>query len=249
MQRVVREVAERGVAVCVVEHNIAFVRDLCDEGVFMFAGEIMARGTGRRADPRSATHRTLFRALSDAAGSEPERTIRSADGAQRHLALARRRRTARHLRAQRRRQDDAVALHRRRRASERREGRCRRHRHRRRDGLGERPPRHFAGAAGPQCLSQPVGRAEPAHRRPVCSIRDSSRRSTSSFRCSAERRLQRAGLDERRRAADAGARHGADDQAEMAAARRAVDRPCARDRAQRDAAACARSTSAWAWDW
>jgi branched-chain amino acid transport system ATP-binding protein len=45
MQRVVREVAERGVAVCVVEHNIAFIRDLCDEGVFMFSGAIMARGS------------------------------------------------------------------------------------------------------------------------------------------------------------------------------------------------------------
>jgi len=44
MQGVVREVAESGVAVCVVEHNISFVRDLCDEGVFMFAGAIMARG-------------------------------------------------------------------------------------------------------------------------------------------------------------------------------------------------------------
>jgi branched-chain amino acid transport system ATP-binding protein len=45
MQRVVREVADRGVAVCVVEHNVAFVRDLCDEAVFMFAGAIMARGS------------------------------------------------------------------------------------------------------------------------------------------------------------------------------------------------------------
>ncbi len=45
MQRVVRDVAESGVAVCVVEHNIAFVRDLCDEGVFMFSGAIMARGS------------------------------------------------------------------------------------------------------------------------------------------------------------------------------------------------------------
>jgi branched-chain amino acid transport system ATP-binding protein len=45
MQRVVREVADRGVAVCVVEHNVAFIRDLCDEGVFMFAGAIMARGS------------------------------------------------------------------------------------------------------------------------------------------------------------------------------------------------------------
>jgi branched-chain amino acid transport system ATP-binding protein len=45
MQRIVREVADRGVAVCVVEHNVAFVRDLCDEAVFMFAGAIMARGS------------------------------------------------------------------------------------------------------------------------------------------------------------------------------------------------------------
>jgi branched-chain amino acid transport system ATP-binding protein len=45
MQRVVRDVADRGVAVCVVEHNVAFVRDLCDEGIFMFSGAIMARGS------------------------------------------------------------------------------------------------------------------------------------------------------------------------------------------------------------
>ena len=45
MQRVVREVADRGVAVCVVEHNVAFVRDLCDAGIFMFSGAIMARGS------------------------------------------------------------------------------------------------------------------------------------------------------------------------------------------------------------
>jgi len=45
MQRMVREVAEHGVAVCVVEHNVSFIRDLCDEGVFMFSGAIMARGS------------------------------------------------------------------------------------------------------------------------------------------------------------------------------------------------------------
>jgi branched-chain amino acid transport system ATP-binding protein len=44
MQKVVRRVAESGVAVCVVEHNVAFIRDLCDEGVFMFAGKVLARG-------------------------------------------------------------------------------------------------------------------------------------------------------------------------------------------------------------
>lgn len=45
MQKVVRKVAASGVAICVVEHNVAFIRDLCDEGVFMFAGKILARGT------------------------------------------------------------------------------------------------------------------------------------------------------------------------------------------------------------
>ena len=41
----VRGEAEAGRAVCVVEHNISFVRDLCDSAVFMFNGRIMARGT------------------------------------------------------------------------------------------------------------------------------------------------------------------------------------------------------------
>jgi branched-chain amino acid transport system ATP-binding protein len=44
MQKVVRKVAASGVAICVVEHNVAFIRDLCDEGVFMFGGRILARG-------------------------------------------------------------------------------------------------------------------------------------------------------------------------------------------------------------
>ena len=45
MQKIVREVAKSGVAVCVVEHNVAFIRDLCDEAVFMFQGRILARGS------------------------------------------------------------------------------------------------------------------------------------------------------------------------------------------------------------
>ncbi len=54
MQKVVREAAAAGVAVGVVEHNVAFIRDLCDEGVFMFSGRILARGTveGLISDPR-----------------------------------------------------------------------------------------------------------------------------------------------------------------------------------------------------
>ncbi len=45
IQQVVRDVAASGIAVGVVEHNVAFVRDLCDEGVFMFSGKILARGS------------------------------------------------------------------------------------------------------------------------------------------------------------------------------------------------------------
>ena len=45
IQRVVRDIAASGVAICVVEHNVAFIRDLCDEGVFMFAGKVLARGS------------------------------------------------------------------------------------------------------------------------------------------------------------------------------------------------------------
>jgi branched-chain amino acid transport system ATP-binding protein len=54
IQRVVREVAASGVAICVVEHNVTFIRDLCDEGVFMFAGKVLARGAVKDliADPR-----------------------------------------------------------------------------------------------------------------------------------------------------------------------------------------------------
>ena len=54
MQAIVREVAAAGVAVCIVEHNVAFIRDLCDDAVFMFQGRILARGTVADliADPR-----------------------------------------------------------------------------------------------------------------------------------------------------------------------------------------------------
>jgi branched-chain amino acid transport system ATP-binding protein len=54
MQKVVRDVADSGVAVCVVEHNVAFIRDLCDEGIFMFGGKMLARGSVEEliADPR-----------------------------------------------------------------------------------------------------------------------------------------------------------------------------------------------------
>jgi branched-chain amino acid transport system ATP-binding protein len=54
IQKAVRDIAASGVAVCVVEHNVAFIRDLCDEGVFMFAGKVLARGSVEQliADPQ-----------------------------------------------------------------------------------------------------------------------------------------------------------------------------------------------------
>jgi len=45
MQRVVREEAASGRAVCVVEHNVSFIRDLCSRAVFMANGRILQDGT------------------------------------------------------------------------------------------------------------------------------------------------------------------------------------------------------------
>jgi branched-chain amino acid transport system ATP-binding protein len=45
MQRVVREEAESGRAVCVVEHNVSFIRDLCSRAVFMANGKILQDGS------------------------------------------------------------------------------------------------------------------------------------------------------------------------------------------------------------
>lgn len=54
IQKAVRDLAASGMAICVVEHNVAFIRDLCDEGVFMFAGKVLARGSVEQliADPQ-----------------------------------------------------------------------------------------------------------------------------------------------------------------------------------------------------
>jgi branched-chain amino acid transport system ATP-binding protein len=45
MQRVVRDEAAAGRAICVVEHNVSFIRDLCTEAVFMSYGRILQRGS------------------------------------------------------------------------------------------------------------------------------------------------------------------------------------------------------------
>lgn len=44
MQRVVRQEAAAGRAVCVVEHNVSFIRDLCPRAVFMAQGKILQDG-------------------------------------------------------------------------------------------------------------------------------------------------------------------------------------------------------------
>ena len=45
IQTVVRDEAAAGRTICVVEHNISFIKDLCDLAVFMFAGRIVRTGT------------------------------------------------------------------------------------------------------------------------------------------------------------------------------------------------------------
>ncbi|HEY8289456.1 MAG TPA: ATP-binding cassette domain-containing protein [Acetobacteraceae bacterium] len=44
MQRIVRDEAASGRAVCVIEHNVSFIKDLCTEAVFMSYGRILQRG-------------------------------------------------------------------------------------------------------------------------------------------------------------------------------------------------------------
>jgi len=45
IKQVVRDEAAAGRAVCVVEHNVSFIRDLCTRAVFMFNGRIEQSGT------------------------------------------------------------------------------------------------------------------------------------------------------------------------------------------------------------
>jgi branched-chain amino acid transport system ATP-binding protein len=45
MQRIVREEAAAGRAVCVVEHNVSFIKDLCTRAVFMAQGRILQTGS------------------------------------------------------------------------------------------------------------------------------------------------------------------------------------------------------------
>lgn len=45
MKTIVREEAAAGRAVCVVEHNVSFIKDLCNSAVFMNLGRILERGS------------------------------------------------------------------------------------------------------------------------------------------------------------------------------------------------------------
>jgi branched-chain amino acid transport system ATP-binding protein len=45
LKNLIRDEARNGRAVCIVEHNISFVRDLCDRVLFMFNGQIVNSGT------------------------------------------------------------------------------------------------------------------------------------------------------------------------------------------------------------
>jgi ABC-type branched-subunit amino acid transport system ATPase component len=44
MRDIVRQEALTGRAICVVEHNVSFIRDLCTSAVFMVQGRILERG-------------------------------------------------------------------------------------------------------------------------------------------------------------------------------------------------------------
>lgn len=54
LKRVIREEAADGRGICIVEHNISFISDLCDQCTFMSAGAIVASGRIRDLmdDPR-----------------------------------------------------------------------------------------------------------------------------------------------------------------------------------------------------
>jgi branched-chain amino acid transport system ATP-binding protein len=44
MRSVIEEEAGQGQAVCIVEHNVGFIRDICSRGVFMATGRVLADG-------------------------------------------------------------------------------------------------------------------------------------------------------------------------------------------------------------
>jgi branched-chain amino acid transport system ATP-binding protein len=53
IRQIVQEEAASGAAVCIVEHNVAFIRDICSRGIFMAGGRVLASGLlpGLMQDP------------------------------------------------------------------------------------------------------------------------------------------------------------------------------------------------------
>jgi branched-chain amino acid transport system ATP-binding protein len=45
MKSIIRQEADSGKTVCIVEHNVGFIRDLCDRAAFMVNGRIIALGS------------------------------------------------------------------------------------------------------------------------------------------------------------------------------------------------------------
>ena len=54
MADAIRAEAQAGTAICIVEHNVSFIRELCRRGVFMVSGRVLADGPVEQivADPR-----------------------------------------------------------------------------------------------------------------------------------------------------------------------------------------------------
>lgn len=53
IREVIRRVADQGAAVCVVEHNVSFVADLCQRAYFMNFGKVIGNGTVKELVERS----------------------------------------------------------------------------------------------------------------------------------------------------------------------------------------------------
>ena len=71
MQRVVQEEAGAGRAVCVVEHNVSFIKDLCTRAVFMANGKILQTGTVQELTASAALTELYFGARAADAPAPP----------------------------------------------------------------------------------------------------------------------------------------------------------------------------------
>lgn len=60
IQNAVRAVAARGLGVCVIEHNVSFIEDLCDHAYFMNFGRVIAEGTVKELTARDDLSEMYF---------------------------------------------------------------------------------------------------------------------------------------------------------------------------------------------